>query len=214
MVEKDERPAQDPFSPAAESAPDDGESPPAVEALDAEDAPAGDEPVVKQIESIANLQSPPNVQTFGMKQNASGVPSTGAVTDWRQAQPGFEQPPDAPESGPPESPASDETAEKLAELEGSLADAKATVAELKKALSQAEDRIQSVSVTAGNVTQVAQQVQALNATVAAITEQLAGTPGYGAQKNFVCSSCQSTGTVAVPLKCTKCGGDNWMGWFP
>jgi hypothetical protein len=33
-------------------------------------------------------------------------------------------------------------------------------------------------------------------------------------KNFVCSKCRSKGLVAIYVKCTSCGKENWMGWWP
>jgi hypothetical protein len=33
-------------------------------------------------------------------------------------------------------------------------------------------------------------------------------------KEFVCSHCRSKSLVAVYVKCTSCGKENWMGWWP
>lgn len=33
-------------------------------------------------------------------------------------------------------------------------------------------------------------------------------------EEFTCSQCRSKGLVAVYAKCTSCGKENWMGWWP
>ena len=33
-------------------------------------------------------------------------------------------------------------------------------------------------------------------------------------ENFTCSQCRSKGLVAIYVKCTSCGKENWMGWWP
>jgi hypothetical protein len=32
--------------------------------------------------------------------------------------------------------------------------------------------------------------------------------------DFRCVKCQSEKLVAIHVKCTSCGTENWMGWFP
>ena len=139
MVERDEGPAQDPFSPSREAMADDqglGPDGGASDESDESDSGSGDEPKVNKLQSIANVPPPPpKVKTFGMKQNPSGVPSTGATTSWREDEAEFEQGAPAAEAAP-----SEESNEKLAELEKSLAEARATVEELKAALSQVEEQ--------------------------------------------------------------------------
>ena len=33
-------------------------------------------------------------------------------------------------------------------------------------------------------------------------------------EEFTCSQCRSKGLVAIYVKCTSCGKENWMGWWP
>jgi translation initiation factor 2 gamma subunit (eIF-2gamma) len=47
-----------------------------------------------------------------------------------------------------------------------------------------------------------------------ISDNLRSSLGYGAAKIFQCSECGSGGTVAIHVKCTSCGEENWMGWWP
>jgi hypothetical protein len=37
---------------------------------------------------------------------------------------------------------------------------------------------------------------------------------YNLQDEFKCSHCQSKNLVAFHVKCTSCGKENWMGWWP
>ena len=129
---------------------------------------------------------------FGFSENPSGVSTTREVES-------YEDPAAGPRSDTEDSGKLDELAVRVEELEQALADSKTLLDELKNGLTQAEDRIRTVSGTSATVGQVAQQLQSLNATVAAITGQLGGTPGYGAQHTFVCSSCQTHGKVALAL---------------
>ena len=129
---------------------------------------------------------------FGFSENPSGVSTTREVES-------YEDPAAGPRSATEDSGKLDELAVRVEELEQALADSKTLLDELKNGLTQAEDRIRTVSGTSATVGQVAQQLQSLNATVAAITGQLGGTPGYGAQHTFVCSSCQTHGKVALAL---------------
>jgi hypothetical protein len=36
----------------------------------------------------------------------------------------------------------------------------------------------------------------------------------GIQEEFECRKCKSQQSVAVHVKCTKCGDESWMGWWP
>ena len=176
-----------------------------------DDAP---QPVVKKLDTIANIP-PPEVKTFGGRQNASGVSSTQATDSWRDQVDASEAPFREPEPAETLDPSPHPAAEsKIAELEAALTSANAAVDDLKSEFAHISSRIDTLRDTANTVTQVAQQLQGLNATVSAMAEHLSGTPGYGAQRSFTCTHCGSQGTVAVPMKCTKCNQDNLMGWFP
>ncbi len=61
---------------------------------------------------------------------------------------------------------------------------------------------------------VYQQVQDLSEQMDEISDNLRSSLGYGAAKLFNCCECGSSGTVAIHVKCTQCGEENWMGWWP
>ncbi|MBF8267305.1 MAG: hypothetical protein HW388_813 [Dehalococcoidia bacterium] len=72
-----------------------------------------------------------------------------------------------------------------------------------------------------SIIQMQQVMQAMTAHLQAVTGQmqaistnLQGTPGYGLQKAFTCTSCHSTGFVATPIRCTHCGQESWWGYWP
>lgn len=59
---------------------------------------------------------------------------------------------------------------------------------------------------------VIKRVQQLSEDVRIISAKLQGTLGYDVYHSFKCDSCSSQGTVAISLKCTKCGRESWRGW--
>lgn len=47
-----------------------------------------------------------------------------------------------------------------------------------------------------------------------IIQLLQNTPGVGIHKNFHCSSCGTENMVVSQVKCSKCGKEKWLGWWP
>jgi hypothetical protein len=58
------------------------------------------------------------------------------------------------------------------------------------------------------------QVRKLTAQVEALTKAAKATPGFGAGNSFKCASCGAQGMVATIYRCTKCGKDKWLGFWP
>jgi hypothetical protein len=85
-------------------------------------------------------------------------------------------------------------------------------------LSQKEESTPDVSVSVQRLSQrleaVAKNLQKVNGRVDGVLRGLEGTPGYGIRNDFTCDSCGSHGLIALPMKCTKCGGEGWWGWWP
>jgi hypothetical protein len=48
----------------------------------------------------------------------------------------------------------------------------------------------------------------------ALEDKLSGDPLSGAKYQFTCNSCGSKGWIAAAIKCTKCGRENYFGWWP
>lgn len=88
-------------------------------------------------------------------------------------------------------------AQRMAQMEQSLADANATISQMK-------EEFESVS----------SQIQLVSGRMEGILQNLKGTMGYRAQKTFVCNKCETRGEVATQVRCTHCGQNNWWGWWP
>ena len=58
------------------------------------------------------------------------------------------------------------------------------------------------------------QVRKLTAQVESLTKAARATPGFGARNSFTCASCGARGMVATVYRCTKCGKDKWLGFWP
>jgi hypothetical protein len=54
----------------------------------------------------------------------------------------------------------------------------------------------------------------VNKRVSNIITLLKGTPGYGVRNSYTCSNCGSNGLIAIPVKCSSCGTQGWLGWWP
>ena len=61
---------------------------------------------------------------------------------------------------------------------------------------------------------VVKDLQRVNSHDSGILSGLEGTPDYNIRNNFTCESCGVHGSVAIPIKCTRCGGEGWWGWWP
>jgi hypothetical protein len=89
------------------------------------------------------------------------------------------------------------------------------LAKIENSLIKLEKKSQSPNeVSASQIKTAIQQMRNVSSQVEIITEGLRGTAGYNLNKTFKCSSCKSTGVVAIKVKCTQCGQENWWGWWP
>jgi hypothetical protein len=89
------------------------------------------------------------------------------------------------------------------------------LAKIEASINKIESRSKSLSdSTITQIKSAAQQMKNVSSQVEIITEGLRGTAGYNLNKTFKCSSCKSTGVVAIKVRCTQCGQENWWGWWP
>lgn len=58
------------------------------------------------------------------------------------------------------------------------------------------------------------EIAKLSGRIEAITATLKDSIGYGIHRDFSCRSCGSKGHVAITIRCTDCGKEGWMGWWP
>lgn len=68
--------------------------------------------------------------------------------------------------------------------------------------------------TQARVGDLTNRIQALNTRVDELLHHLPNTVGYRARETFQCGSCGSQGLVAVPIMCTHCRQQTWLGWWP
>ena len=109
----------------------------------------------------------------------------------------------------------------VASLQAILIDLAKRVAKVEAAMvksQQLEKTIAEAKAMANQPPQdfqtVVNQLQELSAQVDGILEKLQSTAGYDIGKTFRCNSCDSQGMVAIRVKCTECGRENWWGWWP
>ena len=85
-------------------------------------------------------------------------------------------------------------------------------------LSQKEESVADVSLPVQRLSQrldaMVKDLQKVDSRVGGVLRGVEGTPGYGIRNDFTCESCGSHGFIALPVRCTKCGGGGWWGWWP
>jgi hypothetical protein len=130
------------------------------------------------------------------------------------------QPPAAQQEAPPPAtgPASVSAAPAAAAAPGPAA---ATLSGLVQRLEKLEGAVSRVGQSEGASAQLqaqlgalANQLQVVNGRVDEILQHLPNTLGYGARETFTCGSCGAQGFVAVPIMCTHCRQQTWLGWWP
>jgi hypothetical protein len=96
-----------------------------------------------------------------------------------------------------------------------IADLSSRLAKIESAINKLEKKAQSGNeVSASQMKTAIQQMKNVSSQVEIITEGLRGTAGYNLNKTYKCNSCKSAGVVAIKVKCTQCGQENWWGWWP
>jgi hypothetical protein len=85
-------------------------------------------------------------------------------------------------------------------------------------LSQLEASLMALQAAGGPRPQdfqaVVSQLKKVTGQVGSMMQGLQSTPGYGARQNFQCGSCGTQGMVVSLFRCSKCGKDKWLGWWP
>ncbi len=129
--------------------------------------------------------------------------------------------PKAPSAAPLPTSAPVPSYEVLETLQATVADLAQRMTKLETAISRLgreEREVPDVSVTVQGLSQrlgaVVKDLQKVNSQVRATLRGLGGTPVYSIRSKFTCESCGSHGSVAIPMRCTKCGKEGWYGWWP
>jgi hypothetical protein len=72
----------------------------------------------------------------------------------------------------------------------------------------------SVNMLAKKLESEVGNIQKINGRVEKIIRESTGTPGYGIREKFTCSKCGSHGYLVIPARCSCCGTEGWLGWWP
>lgn len=87
-----------------------------------------------------------------------------------------------------------------------------------KRLVKLEDQIAQLKSAnkqrARDYTDMTKQLKKISAQINTIVQGLQNTPAYDAHRKFLCDSCGTEGNVAINIRCSQCGKDNWLGWWP
>jgi hypothetical protein len=70
------------------------------------------------------------------------------------------------------------------------------------------------ALPSGELQEIGEKVQELTGQMDEISGNLKFSLGYGVGKLFQCKHCESKNLVALHVKCTQCGEENWLGWWP
>jgi hypothetical protein len=102
----------------------------------------------------------------------------------------------------------------VADLTQRLAMAEAAVGRI----GQLEATLAAVQAAGGPKAQdfqaVVNQLKKVSGQVDSVMQGLQNTPGYGTRRNFQCGSCGTQGMVVSLYRCSKCGKEKWLGWWP
>ena len=97
----------------------------------------------------------------------------------------------------------------------------AALSDLLQRLERLEAAVSKFGQSEGASAQLQAQVETLTSGLQVITtrvgeiaQHLPKTLGYRAQETFKCGSCGTQGFVAVPIMCTHCKQQTWLGWWP
>lgn len=99
-----------------------------------------------------------------------------------------------------------------------LAQRLATVEAAMGRIDQLEASLAAVQATGGPKAQefqaVVNQLKKVSGQAESMMQGLQNTPGYGTRKNFQCKSCGTQGMIVSLVRCSKCGTEKWLGWWP
>ncbi len=106
-------------------------------------------------------------------------------------------------------------------LRSSVAELAARLETLGKTMSRLEKMDNRIGVIDNFLKQLPQKLQPMASKVSEvetqveqISDKLVNTPGYGGRKTFQCGQCKTKGMIAVHVRCTQCGKDTLLGWWP
>ena len=114
------------------------------------------------------------------------------------------------------------TVELIETLESTLADLVRRLSTMENAMERldrlekqvAENGEASSAAPAKELQEMKNEVQDLSERMDEISGNLKYSLGYGVGRIFQCKHCESKQLVALHVKCTDCGEETWLGWWP
>jgi ferritin len=175
------------------------------------------EPTVEPEETPAKIIQTVSFKKDESKESEKSVPP-GLITDSMRM---TERKPKAAETPAPAQPAemarqkfsldeSDDLKKKVAELTGEVNKLSTVV----QVVTQLEEKVKQLEVALKRVPESNESLKSRIDEIYAALEEGANKSDYAFLEAFVCSKCHSKGNVAIYTKCTRCGKENWMGWWP
>jgi len=190
------------------------------ESTEPAEATVGSEEIeIKHAKPTANPDETPasNVQavSFESTKSEEAAPAN-LVTDsikMTEHEPELTEPPPPVETGKQKY-----TPDGVDDLKKKIADLTAEVNKLSAALqtvSQLEEKVRQLEAAVKNGPESTRTLkERIDRISAALEAGGANKPDYGFLEAFRCSHCRTKGNVAIYVKCTNCGKENWMGWWP
>ena len=99
-------------------------------------------------------------------------------------------------------------------LHALIADLTKRLNKIEMVMSKVDKMERMIAETVANTGQSPQALHELEEQVEDITEKLSASLGYNIGNIYHCSCCGSDELVAIRVKCTECGDENWLGWWP
>jgi tetrahydromethanopterin S-methyltransferase subunit G len=114
------------------------------------------------------------------------------------------------------------TVELIENLESTLADLVKRLGTMENAMERLDKLEKQVEENSGaspavqseELEEMKSEVQDLSEQMDEISGNLKYSLGYGVGKIFQCKHCESKELVALHVKCTDCGEETWLGWWP
>jgi prefoldin subunit 5 len=110
------------------------------------------------------------------------------------------------------------TSDEISSLQKNIADLSREVSKLAVAMqtiSQLEERVKqletSLKLSPDSTRTLKSRIDEISNILEMIQQKKSD---YTFFEEYKCSHCQSKNLVAVHVKCTSCGKENWMGWWP
>ena len=114
------------------------------------------------------------------------------------------------------------TVELIENLESTLADLVKRLTTMENAMERLDSLEKQVGENSGassaapanGLEEMKSEVQDLSERMDEISGNLKYSLGYGVGRIFQCKHCESKQLVALHVKCTDCGEETWLGWWP